>query len=688
MATERAPHNMTADNAPSPYVAAASTTLSGFHPYWAFDGALGSGHYWLADGVGTGWLSMDFGAGNTFVITNYNVVVNTIPEPNRAPKDWTLEGSNDNSSWTTLDTQTSQTSWTSGQNRAFTCSAPGTVAWRYIRINISANNGDTYLQMGELYLQGEPAPGDITFDTATDSGDQVSVSSYSLNRTSTGANRYLRVSVTIAGTIGSVTSITDDNGGGNVAMSRVGSPSVGATSIVEVWQLAAPVSGTKSVAVVLSGSLSSRALASSYNGVHQTSPSETYNTSTGGSGPSTATLVITPVTNGCWPCAAIASDDSAITAGQISRNNVNFGAGIYSGADEDTGAQVNPAAATNMTYSGIGTLNNWAMAGYAIRPVSASGGAVNVNSPSTNIIWTAVAPIINRTQSIKPPAANIAWSAVAPAIRQPHNIAIPPRNVLWAAFAPVVNRTQSIAPPAANVTWAARAPTITQAHIVNIPAANVTWAALAPIVNRTQSVAVPAANVTWAASGPSIVRGHIVYPPAANVTWTAKAPVVNRTQSLGIPAANILWTALPPIVTVGGRPTWGTFPQWPKHQHYPAWWPAGKKKIEDELEERIDAIVEAAEPKAERSPSLAAALAEIRRLEAGIVAEQIATGEIERQIREALTARQIRLTNEASRVVDKVVAAKREADAEVEAMEVRRKQIRRKKIMHILQSLQ
>lgn len=135
-------------------------------------------------------------------------------------------------------------------------------------------------------------------------------------------------------------------------------------------------------------------------------------------------------------------------------------------------------------------------------------------------------------------------------------------------------------------------------------------------------------------------------------------------------------------------PTWGTFPPWPKRRpHYPEWWPTRKKKIERELEDRIDAIVEAAEPKAKRSPPLAAALAEIRRLEGRIVQERLATSEIRRQVEEALTARRIRLTNESASVLDKVSTATRQAETEVEQMEVDRKRIRRKKIMHILKML-
>ena len=151
IAMETLPHNMTTNSLPTPYVASASTEYdASFAAFHAFDGVVSYGQYWLAS-TSTGWLSMDLGSGVSRIARDYSVKVNTVPEPNRAPKDWTFEGSNDNSNWDVLSTVTAQTSWSSGQVRTFTCS-PQTTAYRYFRINISANNGDSYVQVGELYL--------------------------------------------------------------------------------------------------------------------------------------------------------------------------------------------------------------------------------------------------------------------------------------------------------------------------------------------------------------------------------------------------------------------------------------------------------------------------------------------------------------------------------------------------------
>lgn len=151
---ERFPHNMSGSSTPSPYVASASSFLADFDPWKAFDGNYSYGQYCLLNS-GTRWLKIDLGSGNAFLAKTYSVRVNSVPEPNRAPKDWVFQGSNDNSTWDTLDTQTNQTGWTSGQMRTFNCAVQEQM-YRYFRIHITANNGDgSYTQVAELYMDGE-----------------------------------------------------------------------------------------------------------------------------------------------------------------------------------------------------------------------------------------------------------------------------------------------------------------------------------------------------------------------------------------------------------------------------------------------------------------------------------------------------------------------------------------------------
>ena len=95
----------------------------------------------------TGWLSYDFGVGITRVVARYKVGGSGGPT---SPKNWTFQGSNDNTAWTTLDTRTNNTAWATGEARVF--SFTNTVAYRYYRLNITANNGMNQLQIGQLRM--------------------------------------------------------------------------------------------------------------------------------------------------------------------------------------------------------------------------------------------------------------------------------------------------------------------------------------------------------------------------------------------------------------------------------------------------------------------------------------------------------------------------------------------------------
>lgn len=128
---------------------AASTYLASYDPWHAGDkSTAASANCWITNAVTTGWLSVQFSAAKT--ISSYTVTSLT-GYATRAPKNWTLEGSNDGSSWTTLDTQTNITSWTGTETKSYTIASPG--SYSYYRLNVSANNGDaTYLQVAEITL--------------------------------------------------------------------------------------------------------------------------------------------------------------------------------------------------------------------------------------------------------------------------------------------------------------------------------------------------------------------------------------------------------------------------------------------------------------------------------------------------------------------------------------------------------
>lgn len=208
----------------------------------------------------------------------------------------------------------------------------------------------------------------VTFDAASNSGYQTAQSTYTWNHTCAGSNRFLAVDVAILSVPGTtVLSITY----AGVALYKIGAQStVSGAGRVECWGLAAPTLGTNAIIVTLSASVGSAGTAVSYSGVQQTSPDEGFNSAQATNvGAADATVSVTTVADGDWVHGALATDDTAVTANQTTRNNVTGALG--SGADEDTGPQT-PAGAVTVSYTAVGALATWAIAGYGIRPATAA----------------------------------------------------------------------------------------------------------------------------------------------------------------------------------------------------------------------------------------------------------------------------------------------------------------------------
>ncbi len=143
---------MTGNSAPSPFVASASTEFNASFAAWkAFD-PLGAESFWAGTNNGVDWLQIDLGSGNAVIVISYAIRVNSSgTDAARAPKNWTLKGSNDGSSFTVVHTATNQTAWATDSTRIFQCTDVST-AYRYWRLDITANNGDSVTQVANLYL--------------------------------------------------------------------------------------------------------------------------------------------------------------------------------------------------------------------------------------------------------------------------------------------------------------------------------------------------------------------------------------------------------------------------------------------------------------------------------------------------------------------------------------------------------
>ena len=128
-----------------------SAHITGQEGVYAFDSNAGS--KWFNNNVApTGWIQYDFGANNAQLVKRYTVSsANDVPA--RDPKDWQFLGSQDGATWTTLDSKSGQTFANRYQQNTY--SIGNTTAYRYYRLNITANNGDTGLQLAELGLWGD-----------------------------------------------------------------------------------------------------------------------------------------------------------------------------------------------------------------------------------------------------------------------------------------------------------------------------------------------------------------------------------------------------------------------------------------------------------------------------------------------------------------------------------------------------
>lgn len=131
---------MTSNTAPSPQVASADNEISGWPPWQAFDAASTTG--WAtatpSNGVVNHWLKLDLGVAK--VVNRATITSRTDGFNNQAPKDFEIHGSNDNSTWTVLDSRANQV-FAVGEKKTFDIA--NTTAYRYYRLFIIRNNGHT-----------------------------------------------------------------------------------------------------------------------------------------------------------------------------------------------------------------------------------------------------------------------------------------------------------------------------------------------------------------------------------------------------------------------------------------------------------------------------------------------------------------------------------------------------------------
>jgi putative alpha-1,2-mannosidase len=121
-----------------------------------FDGDKGT--KWLVFAT-TGWLQAQLKQPQT--VTNY-AITSANDEPGRDPKDWTLQGSADGTTWATVDQQIGQSWAARGETHDFTVADPK--PYLYYRLNVTANGGADIVQLAELELADPAVPTPIPQD--------------------------------------------------------------------------------------------------------------------------------------------------------------------------------------------------------------------------------------------------------------------------------------------------------------------------------------------------------------------------------------------------------------------------------------------------------------------------------------------------------------------------------------------
>ncbi len=161
---------MTAAGTPSG-TASASSSTAGNEPFRALDDS--GATRWQANGeTTTAFLKYDLGAGNGIVARQYTLDNTGVTDGARMPNAWVLEGSNNDSDWTALESQTGQSGW--GGARIFQFG--NAVSYRYYRLSVTAVNGGSTTEIGEwqimtatrqnLLLTSEAFTADAQPDTA------------------------------------------------------------------------------------------------------------------------------------------------------------------------------------------------------------------------------------------------------------------------------------------------------------------------------------------------------------------------------------------------------------------------------------------------------------------------------------------------------------------------------------------
>ena len=172
------------------------------------------GSKWFNYSATTGWIQYDLGANNAQVVKRYTL--NSADVSTRNPKNWNFLGSQDGVSWTTLDSQSNQAFAYTMQQKAYDIG--NTTAYRFYRLDITANNGATGVAISELGLWATDRtfPNGLPLTAIPDDGQIVlnwipnTTSTYTVKRSTTSGGPYTTVASGLTGSSYTDTGLTNN----------------------------------------------------------------------------------------------------------------------------------------------------------------------------------------------------------------------------------------------------------------------------------------------------------------------------------------------------------------------------------------------------------------------------------------------------------------------------------------------
>jgi hypothetical protein len=215
---------MTALGTPGPFVVSASSTLTTYYAYKAFDQAATGGVAWLSNTLPTSGspqsVMIDFGADNSVVINKYALqCADEGAESNRRfPKDFKLQGSN------AAVTVSSDTGWVDLETAHTNVADPGQNTWssywtfvnnqpyRYYRLRITATNGSSQDYTNVTNLKLVAAANSLAGSSSRVRAYESTVTYNIGDRVTNGGHDWVKISTAAAGTTPAAGNDWVDNG--------------------------------------------------------------------------------------------------------------------------------------------------------------------------------------------------------------------------------------------------------------------------------------------------------------------------------------------------------------------------------------------------------------------------------------------------------------------------------------------